>query len=301
LAVTVACAGLLLASGIHPFDAVCLALSTVSTGGFMPIDGDLSAYHSTFVEITVAVFMLIGATSIVWHRMIVEGRWNLAAKHQESYWVIGVALCVGALYAVAMSESADAMSISPFDAVRDGLVTGASLVSTTGFEAHTGGLASLPLPIVLFLAIVGGGAISTAGGIKYYRIGGMVTLSLQELRRLVYPHGIRAARFGSVPYSLELMKSIWSNLAISLLVVIVATLLIAITEPNFDGALTAAVAAFSNIGPLYSAGWTGGGDAWPAYASFGDSAKLVMVVTMILGRFEVLVLFGALSLGYWRS
>ena len=65
--------GLLLATEIPPFDAVCLALSTVSTGGFMPITGDLSAYRSTFVEIIVAVFMLIGATSIVWHRMIAEG------------------------------------------------------------------------------------------------------------------------------------------------------------------------------------------------------------------------------------
>ena len=127
---------------------------------------------------------------------------------------------------------------------------------------------ALPLPIVLFLAIIGGSAISTAGGIKYYRIGGMVTLSLQELRRLVYPHGIRAHGSGSVPYNLELMKSIWSSIVISLFVVVVATLLIAITEPNFDGALTAAVAAFSNIGPLYSAGWPGG-DAWPAYADFG--------------------------------
>lgn len=300
-AITVVCVGFLLATEMPPFDAVCLALSTVSTGGFLPISGDLSVYRSTFADIIVAVFMLIGATSIVWHRMIAEGRWALAARHRESYWVIGMALGVGALYAVVLAARSTAEAgYSIFEGIRDGLVTGISLVSTTGFDPHAGDLAALPAPIVLILALIGGSAISTAGGIKYYRIGGMFTLSVQELRRLVYPHGIRRAQFGSVPYNLELMKSIWSSVVIALFVVAIATLLIAMTVPTFDGALTAAISAFANIGPLYSSGWAGG-EAWPSYAEFGSFAKVVMIVTMILGRFEVLVLLGAFNLAYWRS
>lgn len=299
--ITFVCAGLLLATDIPPFDAVCLALSTVSTGGFMPIAGDLSAYRSTFADIIIAVFMLVGATSIVWHRMLVEGRWPSVLKHRESYWVVGMAVGIGLFYSVDFSVRwADIAGSSIFDAIRDGLVTGASLVSTTGFEAHAGGLAGLPAPIILMIALVGGSALSTAGGIKYYRVGVMLALSLQELRRLVYPHSIRRAKFGSVPYELELTKSIWSSLVVALLVIVFATLLLATTVPSFDGALTAAIAAFANMGPLYSSGWPGS-ETWPTYADFSVFGKLVMIVTMILGRFEVLVLLGALNLAYWRS
>lgn len=301
MTITVACAGFLLATDIPPFDAVCLALSTVSTGGFMPMEGNLSAYDSSFAEVIIAVFMLIGATSIIWHRMVLEGRWSMAAKHRESYWMIGMALLATVLYTVAFAVGrSDAPAFSFFDSLRDGFVSGASLVSTTGFEAHTGGIAALPLPIVLLFAVIGGCALSTAGGIKYYRIGGMLTLSLQELRRLVYPHSIRTARLGSAFYDIAQMKSIWSSIIVGLFVIMAATLLIAASEPNFDGALTAAIAAFSNMGPLYSTDWPAP-DVWPAYADFSVFAKLVMIVTMVLGRIEVLVLLGALNIAYWRS
>ncbi|MCB1497104.1 MAG: TrkH family potassium uptake protein [Bauldia sp.] len=301
LTITVACAALLLATSIPPFEAVCLALSTVSTGGFMPIQGNLSVYDSTLAEFIIAIFMLIGATSIVWHRMMLEGRWSMMAKHRESYWTIAMALLAGLVYAVGyvvQRSGSDAFSF--LDSLRDGFFTGASLVSTTGFDAHASGLAALPLPIVLLFALIGGSAISTAGGIKYYRVGGMLTLSLQELRRLVYPHSIRTSRLGSALYDLAQMKSIWSSLVASLAVIVAAALLIATSEPNFDGALTAAIAAFSNVGPVYSTGWPAP-DAWPAYADFSAFAKLVMIATMILGRIEVLVLLGALNLAYWRS
>ncbi|MCP4383195.1 MAG: TrkH family potassium uptake protein [Hyphomicrobiales bacterium] len=301
LVVTFACAILLLASDLPPFDALCLALSTVSTGGFMPIDGDFSDYGSTFADVVVMVFMLIGATSIVWHRMVIEGRWALAAGHRESYWVIGVAMGVGALYAVMFTaRSSHIGGMELLEALRDGLFTGASLVSTTGFVPAEGALSLLPAPAVLLLALIGGGAISTAGGLKYYRIGGMFTLSFQELRRLVYPHGVRRARFGGASFNFEVMKSIWSGLVVSILVVFAATLLIATSEPAFDGALTAAIASFSSIGPLYAGGWPGE-ESWPSFAEFGVTAKLVMIFTMIIGRFEVLVLIGALNLAYWRS
>lgn len=299
--VTVACAALLFATDIPLFDAGCLALATVSTGGFMPIVGDLSAYRSTFADIVIGIFMLIGATSIVWHRMLIEGRWAQAWRHRESYWVIGIALFASTLYAVAFAlQWANDPQNSTFDAIRDGFLTGLSLVSTTGFEAHASGFTALPAPVVLLAALVGGSAISTAGGLKYYRIGGMLTLCLQELRRVVYPHSIRSARFGSIPYNLEISKSILSSLIVALVVVILATLLIALTVPSFDGAMTAAISAFANIGPLYMSGWPGS-DSWPTYAEFGASAKIVMIVTMILGRFEVLVLLGALNIAYWRS
>ena len=128
----------------------------------------------------------------------------------------------------------------------------------------------------------------------------MLTLSGQELRRLIYPHSVRESRFGSVTYDLEMMKAILSNLFVCLLAIVVALILLAMSLPDFGAAITATIAAFSNIGPLYTAGWADT-VAWTPYSEFDGFAKLVFIVTMILGRLEILVVLAAFNLAYWRS
>ena len=299
-ALTLLCVALLLASGIPPFDAVCIALSTISTGGFMPIDGTFADYDNPFANAVVAVFMLIGATSIVWHRMVVEGRWQLLRVHRESYWLIGIAVLLSLYYIVVFADPLRAAGSGPPHWITGGFLTGISLVSTTGFEAHPGAMAFLPAVLALLLAFVGGSGISTAGGIKYYRVGALLTLSGQELRRLIYPHSVRESRFGSVPFDIEMMKAILSNLFVGLLAIVGAMILLAVSLPDFGAAITAAIAAFSNIGPLYTAGWADT-VAWTPYSEFDGFAKLVFIVTMILGRLEILVVLAAFNLAYWRS
>ncbi|MEX0852972.1 MAG: potassium transporter TrkG [Bauldia sp.] len=293
--VTGGCIILLFAGGVPTYDAICLAFATVSTGGFMPRDGTLAAYGSRFAELVVAVFMLVGATSIVWQRMVLEGRRALLLEHRESYWVIGAALAAGFLYAVGFAGSERVLA-----ALGEGLFTGISLVSTTGFETRPAGLAGLPESLVMLLALAGAASLSTAGGLKLYRVGAMLVQSSHELKRLIFPHLVRPTRVGGQPYDLGLMKAIWANLGLSLVVIMAAALLLSLSLPSFDAAVVATVAGFSGIGPLYSPEWPTAA-AWPSYAAFDGLSKVVMVVTMVLGRIEVIVFFAAANPAYWRS
>ena len=300
VAVTVLCMVLLILSGLPPFEAICIALSTLSTGGFMPIDGTFAQYQNPFANVVVSVFMLVGATSIVWQRMISEGRWYQVRQHRESYWVIGTGLVLGLVYTVAFADPLGLVDSSPDDWFTSGLLTGVSLVTTTGFEAHAGAFVAIPAILALAIALVGGSGLSTAGGLKQYRIGALITLSQVELRRLIYPHSVREPRVGSIAFNLDMMKAILSYLFVSLLILMGSVLLLSLSLPDFQAAITAAIAAFSNIGALYAAGWH---DAvtWTPYAEFDAFAKLVFMVTMILGRLEVLVVFAVFNLSYWRS
>ena len=299
--VTLICLAALIAGPIPDFEALCIALSTVSTGGFMPIDGNLGTYDSTFTNIVVSIFLLIGATSVVWHRMLFEGRWHLLLSHRESYWVVATGIAIGFLYALHYFWLPGNIDTGLFGhSFEDGLLTGISLVTTAGFNSHPDGFALISLPLALLVAFIGGGAVSTAGGIKFFRVGAMLSLCVGELARLVYPRSVVGARLGRIFYDQNLMKSIWSSLIVSLIVVSLATLLISMWLPSFDSAFTVAIAAFSNIGPLYTSGWEGS-EFWPAYSEFGTGAIGVATATMILGRIEVLILLGALNLAYWRS
>ncbi len=296
-AVTLACILALMTSGIPAFDALCLALATVSTGGFMPHDGGVTAYGNPAAEIVLIVFMLVGATSVLWHRMLAGGRWQQLAAHRESYLVIAAALAVGLLYAVALL--ATPMAGEEGEAVRTGLLSGVSLLTTTGFPTGGTGYAVLPLTFAVIVALAGAGAFSTAGGIKFYRLGGMMVEASHELRRLIYPHAVRSARFGSQPVDAELMKALWSQLAAAMAVLAAATLALTFFGMDFEAASVAAVSAFANIGGLFVAGWPEAG-GWPGYAALGDSEKLVLIATMVAGRLEAIALVGAVGAALWR-
>lgn len=293
----------LLLCGIDAFDALCLALSTLSTGGFLPRGGDVSSYQNAAAEIVLIIFMLIGGTSILWHRMLMQQRLQLLMKHRESYYVIGTALLMGIVIAALLFRAAGSVSVlSPLTALREGIFTAVSLITTTGFEVRHDGFTVLPLTVILFAAFVGGGTFSTAGGLKQYRMGGMWVQATRELSRLIYPHGIRAAHFGSQPYDIQLMKSIWSYFAVAIFIIALGSLFLALEDIDFEGALIASISSFANLGTIYTPGWMHAEPVeWPSLANLDGISKLTLCVIMILGRLEVLVLFAAFNRTYWSQ
>ena len=279
---TLACVLLLLGANVPAFDALCLAFSTVSTGGLTPRDGGLSGYGSALVEPVLMVFMLYGATSILWHRMIVGGETRLLQRHRESVLVLIVSFALGLVYAyhgVLTGTQAG-------QALREGLFMGASIVSTTGFESRVGLLASAPFALVVMLTIAGGGSFSTAGGLKLYRLGAMLTQCARQLQGLVYPHAVLTRRFGSHDFDEGLMSSVWSYFALFLLSLAGLTAVVAWSHPAAEGAFLAALAALSNAGPIYTLAWPDAG-GWPSYAEFSPFAKAALLLGMILGRLEL--------------
>ncbi|MHA1559900.1 MAG: potassium transporter TrkG [Alphaproteobacteria bacterium] len=282
---------------VGAFDAICLAMSAISTGGFMPIDGGLAAYDSGLVETIMMVTMLIGATSILWHRMILRGRWAALSEHRESYWLIGLFLVVGLAFAFSMM---DEFGYGFGRALHRGLTTGASLVSTSGIDVEAGGFQMLPLPVVLLVALVGGGAFSTAGGLRLFRVGGMLVESIKETRRLIYPHGISPRPFGAQEFDIGTMKAVWSLFSATLALLAVAVAAIALTGVDFGGAMAATVSAFSNIGGIYSSDWAEAVN-WPGFVDLPIGAQLLLGFVMIVGRIEIIGIIIAISMMVWRS
>ena len=292
---TLACVLLLLVASVPTFDALCLAFGAVSTGGLTARDGGLSGYGSALVEPVLLVFMIYGATSILWHRMILGGEIRLLQRHRESVLVILASFALGLVYAYNNAIT----GTDTLQALREGLFMGASIVSTTGFESRVGLLANAPVILAVLAVIAGGGSFSTAGGIKLYRLGAMLTQCGRQLQGLVYPHAVLTRRFGSHDFDPGIMSSIWSYFALFLLSIVAVTGIVSWTHPAAEGALLAAVAALSNCGPLYNLAWPDAG-GWPIYAGFAASAKATLILGMILGRLE-LISFISVILAVRRS
>lgn len=286
--------------GIEPVVALCLAMTAVSSGGFLPFDGALLDVVGAVGLVIFAAVLLLSATSIYWHRMVLNWQRNRLRQHRESYFVLIVTVALAAVLFLSLARvsAADSRGIQ----LVESFFNAASLVSTSGIESRPGVLTLITLPVVLFVMLAGGSAYSTSGGIKLYRLGGMFVQSSQELHRLVYPSGVQSARFGSQTFDVAMIRAIWSYFVASIVVIAIGALLVAPSAVEFEAALVATVSAFSGAGPVYEAGWAApGSPPWPGWGAFDAPAKLVLVVVMLAGRVEVLAVVALFSLRYWRD
>ncbi|MFD0915484.1 TrkH family potassium uptake protein [Pseudahrensia aquimaris] len=288
------------ALGLRPFYAATLAMTAVSTGGFLPVDDSLDLLLGTAGMVIFAIVLILGATSVFWHRMLLEGQWRRLREHRESYSVLALVFVL----TLALVWSLNRVSGTGVNAnvLAESLMNASSLVATSGLQSRPGIFSILPLGIVLFIVLLGGSAFSTSGGLKHYRLGAMATQSWNELDRLVYPNAVARKRFGSQHYDLNLMKAIWSFFVVAILIIAVGTIFIASSGIPFEAALTATIAAFSTAGPVYNSGWDSGlAQAWPTYGEFPDAAKIGLMIVMLLGRLEALAVLGLLNTHYWRT
>ncbi len=102
---TFTCFLLLLLQGVRPLTALLGAFASLSTNGYLPTLSGGSIFNNVAAEITLIVFMFIGGTSIIWHKMIVNRRFELLPEHRESMALIGLASITAILLFVFQSIS----------------------------------------------------------------------------------------------------------------------------------------------------------------------------------------------------
>ncbi|MGI9415130.1 MAG: TrkH family potassium uptake protein [Hyphomicrobiales bacterium] len=296
---TLTCVILLWATGLPTFDALCIALSTLSTGGFMPADGGLAQYDSALAEFVIAIFMIVGATSFLAHRAALLRVAGSHSDNQETWYLAFLVLVAGgvlsALLANAQALGEGAGTVSGIEALRYGFFRAVSLITTTGFENAAPGAAGVPFACVLALCAIGGASFSTAGGLKVFRAFSMVTQAHRELKRLIHPRGITKAHSTGKPIDIQIMKTIWSMFFVFLVAMAAVSVALGAEGVPVEQAVMAAMSSLTNTGPavLMTAIDAAEGQA-DVYGTLSPFAVLVLSGAMILGRIEFLVM---LSLG----
>lgn len=302
LALTIGCFAALTFSGIPAFDAFCLSMATVSTGGFMPREGTVEMYGSAPAELVLALFMLASGVSVIWLRAILQKRWTLVRDTREPFWIItAVALLACLLTIVILNSGFEAGWRAAFHTFTSSLATAASIVTTTGLSVSVSVEMVIPYVLLLALAYVGGGRFSTAGGLKMFRAVLMLQQIGRELRLLIYPHGVRPARYGEERTDTELIHAIWITFAVGMIALGALAILLGAAGLTLPASLMASVGAISNIGPVYDMAGAVSFPNAPAYGEMSAFAQLALCLGMIAGRVEILALLTIFNLANWRS
>lgn len=155
-------------AGMHWFDAINHAIAALSTGGFSTKEDSIGAFNSLPIEMITIVLMLLGTTNFGVHFLLLKGQFKAVFKSGEVRFLgflLALAIPIvtfGALYTF-YGTIGKAFRIASFEMI--------TALSTTGFSIV--GYEEWPLAavfIMIILMIIGGGAGSTAGGLKLYRV-----------------------------------------------------------------------------------------------------------------------------------
>ncbi len=299
---TLTCLFLLIVIGIEPLHALCLTFGAVSTGGFMPIKSSLSIYGLPAAELVLAVFMLLGTISLLWVQALIQMRWRTVFSVKEPFWILGTVFALGCLLTFMIWDQQSNQNI--YYGVRtffSGFVAATSFISTTGFPVTDSTQHVIPYVLMLVIVVVGGGRFSTAGGMKFFRVGEMFRLSFLELQRLVFPHSVSPLRHGNVERERNVMQSVWTNFTVIIFFVCLLGIILSATGLPLTNAFMASASALGNFGPVYELYNIDSAANQFQYANMSPWAHNVLCLGMILGRVEVLAVLTVLNIAYWRS
>ncbi len=297
---------LFLFSGAEPFAALAHAMGLISTGAVTIDDGGFAAQGNYAIEI-----IAFGALIVVATRVGAMPGYEASIRskpRREELTLLTVALVIAttALYmrhwigAIELEQDSD--PIASLRAIWGALFMSLSFLTTTGYESAAWVAArewtglSNPGLILLGLATIGGGAATTAGGVKLLRIAVLFRHTGREIDRLAHPHSVTREGSGDVSARRQGVLLAWVFLMLFIASLTITALALALTGLTFDQSILAAVAALANIGAALEFG--GGQEI--TYAAMPESARLILCAAMVIGRVETLALVTLLNPSYWQ-
>lgn len=309
VALMLLCIAAYMLAGMEPFDAICVAFGTVSTGGYVPHDASIGFYNSRVIESISLVFMILGAINFSLHFMALRDKTvRNYFKDQECFiYIIYLFLCWVLVSAVLLwlSRGFALFQLNPFgqqgldnisDIILDSLFHVVSMATTTGFVSSNG-FASWPsfVPFFIFyLAIIGGCAGSTSGGLKMIRMLLLHKQGAHEVKQLIHPQGRFFIKYGEQILNNKVTNGVWGFMAAYLAIFIILTLLLISDGHDFVTAFSGVASGLSNIGPALG--------NFAIDFSGGDSfTKLVISFTMLLGRLEIFTVLVLFSPYFWND
>ncbi|MDR2616161.1 MAG: TrkH family potassium uptake protein [Oscillospiraceae bacterium] len=277
--------------GMPLFEALCHAMSAISTAGFSTREGNIGAFDSVPIEMVTVFLMLIGASNFAWLLLLAKGRFHRVAKISEVRLMFGVLAAFIPLVAFSLIAH---HGKGFWDGLHNAVFCVVSMLSTTGYSIENyGAWPPMAFGLIMLLTALGASTGSTAGGIKLLRVYILARVTKANIRRRLSPsHSVRLMRYtraqGEAPIDDNLLRDTVEFLFVYFAVLLAGTLLISFFE---EGGVALTDALFEFNAALGTSGVSSG---LTARASGGT--LIVEMLGMLMGRLEIfIVLLGLYS------
>lgn len=169
-----------------------------------------------------------------------------------------------------------------------------SLATTTGLESARFDMWPTFIPfLIMFVAIIGGCASSTSGGMKVLRIVLLQKQAFREMKRLIHPNAIIPIKFGQHILPESVIQAMWAFIATFIFLFVVLMLILIADGNDFTSAFGALVACLANAGNAI-------GSVAEHFGDLSTTSKWVLLFAMLAGRLEIFTLLVLLTPAFWR-
>jgi trk system potassium uptake protein TrkH len=292
------------ASGVDeamsPFQAFAHALTTIPTAGFSTKTNSIEAFAPA-TQWVIVLFMILGGFNFaLMYRTFVRRKPGVVARDAEARLYVAL-LALGAAIVVTEIWTEDVLGGA--DALRTGIFTAVSTMTTTGFSvADYNAWPPLALMTIVGLMFVGGSAGSTTGSVKVVRHLLLGKILRREIDQTLHPELVLPVRLNRRVVDERTLRAISSFILLYIGIFIVGAALLAVDAARtglalspFD-AVSVSASMLANVGPAFGIGGPLG-----SFEPFSDFSKLLMIGLMWLGRLEIVPIIVLVSRHYWRN
>ncbi len=281
------------------FEAISIAFTTMSTGGFMPENRSLEGFAAASQWVTLVFMLVAGVNFALTYRAVVRRQPRRVLRDEE----LRIYLLLLTLASVALVTQLWLAGIERGEAaVRHGVFQVVSTMTTTGLASvDFAGWPILALTLLVFLIFIGGSAGSTSGGIKVIRHLLLAKFLHREVRQTLHPEEVLPIRLNGVPVEERTLRAVISFVLIYLGIFAIGVAVITV-DSTIQGPPTSLHDAIATAAGMLSCLGTGLGLAGPmeSFARYSDISTTTMAGMMWLGRLEVIPVVLLLSRNYWR-
>jgi len=291
---TLSCAIAYWLAAVPPLDALEHSFSTVSTGGFSTHNESFAFFHSRTVNLIAVVFMIAGGINFSVHFLALRKQNPLFYLYDievRSFFFIIITFVTFFTFFLTYTN------IYPniYNAFQYSLFEITSVITSTGFGITDFTAWPLCMPLLLIIiSFIGGCGGSTAGGMKVIRILTLLKQGAHELFMLLHPRAVHSVKIGQRILDEKTTQAIWGFFSVYVIVFMILTLSMMMAGLDQVSAFSAVATCINNLGP-------GLGKVSMTFANISDTAKLIAIIAMLLGRLEIFTLLVILTPEFWRN
>ncbi|MBR2638808.1 MAG: TrkH family potassium uptake protein [Bacteroidaceae bacterium] len=281
-------------AGMGYFDAICHAMSTMSTGGISTKSDGISSFNSPTIEYIITVFMIMGGTSfsLLYLAMFKRRPQELFRDAEFRTYIM-----VMAVFTLAIGTGlyiTEDMSVE--SSFRTSLFQVVSVVTTTGFSTVNYSQWTPVLWLLLSAAMfVGACSGSTTGGMKSIRVAVLGRVMENEFKRIVHPNAVIPVRLGGKIISEQIQSAVMAFTLLYVGMVVVGIFINMLFGLNLVDAYGLSLSSVSNVGP-----GLGNYSSANAMSTLPDTLKWFYCFQMLVGRLEFFAVLLLLTPVFWR-
>lgn len=278
-------------AGQNWFDALSFSLSSVSTGGGVPYNGNITHLSIGIKSVIVALMFIAGANYVIVFQIIA----NKKVLRSEELRIYLVGFLIVATVLIIMQGAKHQFN---FEIIFETIFNTVSFLSTTGFysNAHFDSSILFVWLILFFLMFSGSSTGSSGGGMSVYRLIVLVKTLSHYIKTLIHPHSLIQVKFNKEVVQLKAINRIYAFFVLYIIIFLLGSILLSVFGFDFNNAIGFCVASLSNIGPGV---FLLNGNMDLSQIHLGS--KVVLIILMVVGRIELFPFLIFFSKTFWRA